>query len=147
MRISSTKRNYRRTEDAGSSGCPPQAVGCNANPEEHDLAPAQASSLSQSLAASSASATATAGLSNSGVNTEHKSVDPQAVGGTIVIVFLVLAFTTAVCYVAFGARGERCCCRGSRKNKRRQAVQMEGGTEATVEVAKTESQVLLVQNN
>ncbi|OCB87115.1 hypothetical protein A7U60_g5850 [Sanghuangporus baumii] len=105
---------HRRTEDAGSSGCPPQAVGCNTNPEEHDLTPAQASSLSQSLAASSASAIATATVASSGVNAKHEGVDPQVVGGVIVIVFLVLALITAICYVAFGARGERCCSSSAR---------------------------------
>ncbi|KAL5519511.1 hypothetical protein ACEPAH_1194 [Sanghuangporus vaninii] len=130
---------HRRTEDAGSSGCPPQAVGCNTNPEEHDLTPAQASSLSQSIAASSASATATAAVASSGVNAKHEGVDPQVVGGIIVIIFLVLALIMAICYVAFGARGERCCCT-KRRSKRQQTVQVEGATTVSSEVLKAESE-------
>ena len=112
----------RRTEDAGSGGCPPLSAGCTTDPGKHDLTPAQASSLSQVLAESSASATSTAAATSTDRNEANNNVNPQAVVGIVVIVFLVLAFASAIGYIAFGARGERCCCT-RRKTTKNQAVQ------------------------
>lgn len=141
MRIVETKRQ-RRTEDAGSGGCPPQAVGCTSNPDVHDLTPAQASSLSQSIAsasASAASATSTSEVADFGGTTSHAAVDPGMVFGITFIAILVLVFAMAIGYVAFGARGQRCCCR----RKRDRVAQKDA--DASPQIVKQDSEAHLIQ--
>lgn len=72
-------------------------------------------------------------------------VNPEAVGGVIVIAILLLAFTLAIGYVTFGPRGERCCCK-SRKRGRKDAVLEEGHDETSPYIIKDDSEARLVRS-
>ncbi|THH10551.1 hypothetical protein EW145_g1256 [Phellinidium pouzarii] len=112
---------HRRTEDAGSQGCPLESVGCNTNPDGHELTPAQSESISLAINSASAS-TATPTATSAEAYVPH-TLSPQASVGIAIIVALALTFVLVGVAIICGCHGERCCMTRRRKGRQMKAEQ------------------------
>ena len=144
-------RLYTRTEDGGSEGCPPEAVGCTTDPDGHDLTPQEISSISQVMAASStealAHATSTPQIDVAGDEGTPQThvVNGQIIGGIIIIFIVLASLSAAGMYVVFGGKGQNCCCARRRRLKDERRQLEEACTNSAQTLIKETSNTRLVE--